>query len=57
VKAAAYSVAFAALGVAAPNVLLRDKQSLYAFTEAQIGPYSTENRPLPSEPETGSVQG
>jgi hypothetical protein len=42
VKAAAYTVAFAALGVAAPNVLLRDKQSPYAFTEAQMGPYRAE---------------
>jgi uncharacterized protein with HXXEE motif len=57
VKAVAYTVAFAALGVAAPNVLLRDKQSPYAFTEAQMGPYRTGNRPLPSETETGAVEG
>jgi hypothetical protein len=57
VKAVAYTVAFAALGVAAPNVLLRDKQSPYAFTEAQMGPYSTEHRPVPSETETGAVEG
>ena len=57
VKAVAYTVAFAALGVAAPNVLLRDKQSPYAFTEAQMGPYNTEDRPLPSETETGAVEG
>jgi hypothetical protein len=56
-KAVAYTVAFAALGVAAPNVLLRDQQSPFAFTEAQMGPYNTENRPLPSETETGVVEG
>ncbi len=34
-------LAFAILGVAAPIVLLRDKQSPDAFTEAQMGPYGS----------------
>lgn len=37
VKGLAYQVAFAALGVALPNVLLRDKESPYRFTEHQLG--------------------
>jgi hypothetical protein len=41
VKSVAYLIAFAALGVAAPNALLRDANSRYAFTEAQMGPYAT----------------
>jgi hypothetical protein len=57
VKAAAYTVAFAALGVGAPNVLLRDKQSPYAFTEAQMGPYRTEDRPVPADSGTGAGEG
>ena len=35
-KGLAYQVAFSALGVALPNVLLRDKQSPYHFDEHQL---------------------
>jgi len=38
-KGVAYQVAIAALGVAAPNALLRDRHSPYAFTDAQVGPH------------------
>jgi hypothetical protein len=31
---------FAVFGVAAPNVLLADKNSPYAFTARQMGPYN-----------------
>jgi hypothetical protein len=38
-KGMAYQAAFSVLGVAAPNLLLRDRQSPYAFTDAQIAPH------------------
>jgi hypothetical protein len=38
-RAAAYTVAFAALGIGAPLMLLRDEESPYRFTERQVGPY------------------
>lgn len=57
-KSVAYVVAFAALGVGAPNMLLRSKQSPYAFTEAQMGPYNvTGHGPTPPESATGMVEG
>jgi hypothetical protein len=36
-KARIYTIAFAAGSVAAPNVLLRDKNSKYRFTARQVG--------------------
>jgi hypothetical protein len=38
-RAAAYTVAFAALGIGAPLWLLRNEESPYRFTERQVGPY------------------
>lgn len=38
-RAAACTVAFAALGIGAPLWLLRDEESPYRFTERQVGPY------------------
>jgi hypothetical protein len=35
--AIAYTVAFAAVGVAGPNIVMHDKNSPYAFTAAQMG--------------------
>ena len=43
VKSAGVLAAFAVLGVATPNVALADKNSPYAFTARQIGPYNTES--------------
>ena len=45
IKSGAVLLIFAAFGVAAPNVLLADKNSPYAFTARQIGPYNTETSP------------
>ena len=57
-KSVAYLLAFAALGVAAPNRLLRDKHSPYAFTEAQLGPYHvTAHGQTPPESVPGMVEG
>jgi len=39
VKGIAAAAAFFALGLGMPNVLMRDKDSPYAFTEAQMGRY------------------
>ena len=39
-RAALYMVAFAALGVGAPQRLLKEEESPYRFTERQVGPYS-----------------
>jgi hypothetical protein len=36
-KASPYTIAFAASSIAAPNVLLRDKNSPYRFTAKQVG--------------------
>lgn len=36
-KGIAYTVAFAALGVGAPNVIFKDKHSPHEFTESQMG--------------------
>jgi hypothetical protein len=36
-RAGLYTIAFAASGVAAPNVLLRDRNSPYAFSRKQLG--------------------
>jgi hypothetical protein len=41
VRAAAYTLAFAALGIGAPLWLLGDEESPYRFTERQVGPYGT----------------
>ena len=38
-RAAAYTVAVAALGIGAPLRLLRNEESPYRFTERQVGPY------------------
>jgi hypothetical protein len=38
-RAAAYTVAFAALGIGAPLRLLRDEESPHRFTQRQVGPY------------------
>ena len=38
-RAALYMVAFAALGVGAPQRLLKEVESPYRFTERQVGPY------------------
>jgi hypothetical protein len=38
-KGIAASAAFFALGLGMPNILMRKKDSPYAFTEAQMGPY------------------
>ena len=38
-RAAACTLAFAALGIGAPLWLLRDEESPYRFTERQVGPY------------------
>ena len=38
-KSVAYTIAFAVLGVATPNIIARDKHSPYAFTEKQMGPF------------------
>jgi len=40
-KGVAYMLAVAALGFGAPNALLNDECSPYAFTEAQMGPYNS----------------
>ena len=42
VRDALYMVAFAGLGLAAPNILFRDKDSPYAFRPDQVGPYTVE---------------
>src|SRR5918998_2612828 len=41
-RAAAYTLAFAALGIGAPLRLLRDEESPYRFTKRQMGPYGTD---------------
>ena len=41
--AIAYTVIFAAVGVAGPNVVMRDKNSPYAFTAAQMGHHDTQD--------------
>lgn len=38
-KAALYMIAFTALGVAAPQQLLKDEESPHRFTQQQVGPY------------------
>ena len=38
-RAAAYALAFAALGIGVPLRLLRDEESPYRFTKRQVGPY------------------
>ena len=38
-KGAAYTVAFAAIAVAGPNIVGSNKNSPYAFTRAQMGPH------------------
>lgn len=43
VKAGLFNVAFAVTGVALPNVLLRDKDSPYAFTAKQVGRYEVDD--------------
>jgi hypothetical protein len=39
----ACTVIFAAAGVGVPNILMRDKNSPYAFTTEQMGRYDTED--------------
>ena len=41
-RAAAYTLAWAALGIGGPIRLLRDEESPYRFTERQVGPYGTD---------------
>ena len=41
-KAAAYTVAFALVAVAGPNLVGRDRNSPYAFTKEQMGPHDVE---------------
>ena len=41
--AIAYTVAFAAVGVAGPNLVVHDKNSPYAFTAAQMGHHDTQH--------------
>jgi hypothetical protein len=41
-RAAAYTLAFAALGIGGPLWLLRDNESPYRFTNRQMGPYGTD---------------
>lgn len=43
-KGIAYQFVFSALGVAAPNILMRDKNSPHAFTVKQMGRFDTANR-------------
>ena len=38
-RGAAYTVAFAALGIGAPLRLMRDEESPHRFTQRQVGPY------------------
>ena len=38
-KAALYMIAFAALGVGAPQQLMKDEESPHRFTQQQMGPY------------------
>jgi hypothetical protein len=40
-KSVLYTVAFAVLGVAVPNLIGNDRHSPHAFTEAQMGPFAT----------------
>ena len=42
-RAAAYTLAFAALGIGAPLRLLRNEESPYRFTERQVGPYGRDS--------------
>jgi hypothetical protein len=42
VKGAAYTVAFAAIAVAGPNIVGSDRNSPHAFTPAQMGPHDVE---------------
>jgi hypothetical protein len=39
-KGVAYTIAFAVLGVAVPNLIGNDRHSPHAFTEEQMGPFS-----------------
>ena len=41
--AIAYTVIFAAAGVAGPNLVMHDKNSPYAFTAAQMGHHDTQH--------------
>lgn len=41
IKSILYMVAFAFFGVASPNLFFKDKNSPYAFTEHQMGPFAT----------------
>jgi hypothetical protein len=41
--AIAYTVIFAAAGVAGPNLVMHDKNSPYAFTAAQMGHHDTQD--------------
>jgi Protein of unknown function with HXXEE motif len=47
VKGIATAVAFFILGLEMPNVLMRDKNSPYELTEAQMGPYDGPATPPP----------
>ncbi len=44
-KGVAYAVAFFIGGLGAPNILMRKKDSPYAFTEAQMGPAANSEQP------------
>ncbi|MGW4410358.1 HXXEE domain-containing protein [Nonomuraea sp. NPDC004702] len=39
-KGLAYTIAFAAIGVAGPNLVMHDKNSPHRFTAHQVGPYA-----------------
>jgi hypothetical protein len=39
-KGVAYTIAFAVLGVATPNLIANDRHSPHAFTQEQMGPFS-----------------
>jgi hypothetical protein len=41
--AIAYTVIFAAIGVADPNLVMHDKNSQYAFTAAPMGHHDTQD--------------
>ncbi|MFG2659239.1 HXXEE domain-containing protein [Streptomyces sp. NPDC048425] len=40
IKGAAYTVFFAAVGIGGPNLTMKDHDSPYRFTKAQVGPYN-----------------
>jgi hypothetical protein len=57
-RAGAYTVAFAVSSIAAPNVLLSDKNSPHRFTPKQVGRHTSGHRPpgLPRQQTTRSAR-